>query len=118
MTADGTDADGAAASITFEPGLAVATAGAEVITITLQGAAKANCLAWHTNAFCLASAPLSELGNQLGAKIATVTDPITGLSLRSRMYYVGGSSQVEVALDVLFGVKTLNRNMAVRHYDA
>lgn len=117
-TADGTDADGSAASVSFAPALKVATAGAEVITWTLTGASKAQCLAFHSNAFCLATAPLSDIGNQLGAKIAVISDPITNISLRSRMYYVGGSSQVEVALDVLYGVKTLDCNLAVRGYDA
>lgn len=118
ITANGTDADGSGASIAFEPGLEIATAGTEVITITLNGANKAQCLAFHKHAFALATAPLSTMGNDLGAKIAVVSDPKTGISLRSRVYYVGASSQVEVALDVLYGVKTLNRNLAVRGYDA
>lgn len=117
-TADGTDADGSAASVSFAPALKVATAGTEVITWTLTGSAKSQNLYFHSNAFALATAPLTTIGNQLGAKIAVVSDPITNLSLRSRMYYVGGSSQVEVALDVLYGVKTLDPNLAVRHYDA
>ena len=60
------------------------------------------------------NAPLSELGGQLGAKIATVADPQTGLSLRSRLFYDGSNSKVIVALDVLYGVKTLEPNRAVR----
>ena len=59
-------------------------------------------------------APLPELPDELGAKVATVSDPVTGLSVRSRIYYVGDSSEVHVALDVLYGVKTLDNNMAVR----
>jgi hypothetical protein len=54
------------------------------------------------------------MGAQLGAQIETVTDPQTGLSIRSRLYYEGNSSAVHVALDVLFGVKVLNPNMAVK----
>jgi hypothetical protein len=53
------------------------------------------------------------MGSELGAKIATITDPITGLSIRSRLFYVGDSSAVKVALDVLYGVKTLDPNLAV-----
>jgi hypothetical protein len=71
-------------------------------------------LGFHRNAFALVTAPLSELGSQLGAKVASVQDPKTGLSLRSRLYYVGKSSEVHVALDVLYGVKTLDPNLAVR----
>lgn len=111
---DGTDADGNACSATISPGLKKATAGTEVITIFLGGASKTQNLAFHRNAFALATAPLSDLGNQLGARIASIADPITGLSLRSRLYYIGDSSQVNVALDVLYGVKTLDPNLAVR----
>lgn len=114
FTADGTDADGAACSATFAPALKVATAGAEVITIFLGGASKYQTLAFHRNAFCLATAPLSELGNQLGAQVKTVADPITNIALRSRMWYEGSNSAVFVGLDVLYGVKTLDCNLAVR----
>lgn len=116
-TADGTDADGSAASVSFSPPLKQATTATQVITWTLNGSAKAQNLAFHRNAFALATAPLSDLGNQLGAKIAVISDPITNISLRSRMYYVGASSRVEVALDVLYGFKTLDPNLAVRGYD-
>lgn len=114
FTAAGTDADGTAASGTFAPALKKATAGTEVITIFLGGAAKTQNLAFHRNAFALATAPLSEMGNQLGAKIATIADPITGIALRSRLFYIGDTSTVNVALDVLYGVKTLDPNLAVR----
>lgn len=116
-TADGTDADGAACSVQFAPPLKQATAGTEVITWNLTGAAKAQTLAFHRNAFALATAPLSTMGNELGAKIAVVSDPITNISLRSRIFYVGDSSVVKVALDVLYGFKTLDPNLAVRGYD-
>lgn len=117
FTADGTDADGSAASGTFAPPLKQATAGTEVITITLTGSAKSQNLAFHENAFCLGMAPLSTMGDGLGARMATKTDPITGLSLRSRIWYDGTNAKVYVGLDALWGVKTLNPNMAVRHYD-
>lgn len=71
-------------------------------------------LMFHRNAFALVTAPLSMIGNELGAKIATVQDPVTGLSLRSRLYYVGNSSEVHVAIDVLYGVQTLDGNLACR----
>lgn len=116
-TADGTDADGSAASITFSPGLKQATAGTEVITLYLGGASKTQNLAFHTNAFALAMAPLSDLGAQLGGtRIATVNDPVTGLALRSRLYYMPDTSTVKVALDCLFGTATLDQNLAVRGY--
>ena len=61
----------------------------------------------------LAFAPLPEIGNGRGVDMATVTDPFTGISLRSRIAYVNSSASVTVTLDVLFGVKTLDPNKAV-----
>jgi len=98
--------------VTFTPAL-VATA-AEDAVVTLRVDSHTANLAFHRNAFALVTAPLSEMGNELGARIATIQDPITGLSLRSRLYYVGNSSEVHVALDVLYGVKTLDPNLACR----
>lgn len=71
-------------------------------------------LAFHSNFAALAMAPLSEIGNELGAKIANITDPVTGLSIRSRLYYDGDTSSVKVALDVLYGYEILNANLACR----
>tara|TARA_R100000458_G_C8278525_1_gene254888 strand:+ start:8174 stop:9379 length:1206 start_codon:yes stop_codon:yes gene_type:complete len=105
-----------AGTLVIADGLRHAVSDDAVITLLGTGASKntETGLAFHKNAFALAMAPLPELGNELGAKVATVSDPVTGLSLRSRVYYVGNSSQVHVALDVLYGVKTLDPAMAVR----
>ncbi len=45
--------------------------------------------------------------------------PVAGLyfSLRCRMFYMPDLSKYKVALDVLFGVVTLDPNLAVRGYD-
>lgn len=110
FTADGTGAG----SVSIYPALKSAKAGGEVVTFVLGGANKTQNIAFHTNAFALATAPLSDMGNQLGAKIASISDPITGISLRSRMFYIGDTSTVNVALDVLYGVVTLDPNLAVR----
>lgn len=112
--ANGTDADGAAFAITLSSGLKKATAGGEVVTITLVGANKFQTIGFHHNFAALATAPLSDMGKELGAKISTISDPITGLSLRSRMFYDGDNSKVKVALDVLYGFKLLDPNLAVR----
>jgi hypothetical protein len=84
------------------------------VDLSLGQLDRRNNLAFHRNAFALVMAPLSSMANELGARIATVTDPVTGLSLRSRVYYVGNSSEVHVALDTLYGVKTLDPDLAVR----
>jgi hypothetical protein len=112
FTAPYTASSGAIPAASIFPALKVAHVIGDVITITLQSGEQG--LAFHRNAFALAMAPLSDLGNQLGAKIATVTDPVTGLSLRSRLFYIGDSSQVVVAIDALYGIKTLDPNLACR----
>lgn len=112
VTADGA---GAVANAAISPDLAQAYANGSVVTISLQSGVQT--LAFHQNAFALAMAPLSTMGNQLGAKIEAVTDPLSGLALRSRLFYVGDTSAVYVALDVLFGIKTLDPNLAVRVVD-
>jgi hypothetical protein len=109
VTADGT---GAVAAASISPALVAAAADNAVITISLDTHV-AN-LAFHRNAFALATAPLSDMASALGAQVASVADPVTGLSLRSRIYYVGNSSEVHVALDLLYGVKTLDGNLAAR----
>lgn len=113
FTADATaDGTGAVAAATISPALTAAVADNAVITILLDTHV-AN-LAFHRNAFALATAPLSEMGAQLGAQIVNVADPVTGINMRSRVYYVGNSSEVHVALDILYGVKTLDGNLAAR----
>lgn len=95
-------------------GLEAALSGGEVVTIHVDTSRVKQNLAYHRNAFAIAMAPLSELGDGRGAEIATITDPITGLSLRSRMWYEGKESKFYVGLDVLYGVKTLDSNLACR----
>lgn len=100
--------------VEFEPGLEALVADDAVVTYFLGGASKGQNIAFHRNAFALAMAPLPMIGDGIGAKIEAILDPKTGLAMRSRVYYDGGASAVYVAMDVLYGVKTLNRNMAVR----
>lgn len=111
VTADVTFAGGAG-TVKFTPALVAAAAHGAVVTGRVDTHV-AN-MAFHRNAFALATAPLSTMGNELGAKIATVYNEKNGLSLRSRIYYVGNSSEVHVALDILYGVKTLDPNLACR----
>lgn len=108
-----TAATNAFTGVTFTPSLVAQAADGASVTVTLQSTDAEN-MAFHRNAFALAIAPLPEMGNELGANVATVTDPVTGLSIRARVYYVGNSSEVHVALDILYGVKTLDPNLAVR----
>ena len=111
-TADDTFTGGVA-TISVYPAIKQINADNAVVTITVTD--KVENLGFHRNAFALAMAPLSDMAKELGARVATITDPITGLSIRSRVYYVGNSSEVHVALDVLYGVKTLDGNLACRN---
>ena len=116
ITADVTFGSGEA-DVYFSPGLEAAVDENQVVDILQPGGnagTKTQNFAFHRNGLCLAMAPLSTLANQLGAKVESVVDPISGLSLRSRMYYDGDNSKVIVALDVLYGVQVLDSNMGVR----
>jgi hypothetical protein len=112
FTADFTATGGAATGVGIFPPLVQAYSTGAVITITLLGGEQG--LGFHRNAFALAMAPLTEIGNGLGAQISTVSDPKTNLSLRSRLFYEGNDSKVFVSIDALWGVKTLDANLACR----
>ena len=115
------NSDGAgAATLAISPPLKVALAGGEVVSIDKRtGGEKAVNGLFHRNAFCLAMAPLSTLGQELGgARMAVATDDKTGLALRSTMWYDPGSAAVNVRIDALWGKKLLDENMATRFYSA
>lgn len=114
LTADATASSGAVTGAAFTPALKTAVADNEVVTFSLAGASKLVDLAFHRNFAALATAPLSTVGSQLGAKMSTAT--YKGVTLRSRMYYDGDESEVNVALDILYGVKLLDPNLAVRGF--
>jgi hypothetical protein len=104
-----------AGNISFTPGLAAAVADNAVITFTQQTAtAHSQNLMFHENAFALVVAPLSD--DIPGAEAFTAVDPVSGLSVRARRFYVGDESKLYMALDVLFGVKVLDNNLAVRSW--
>lgn len=114
FTADGTVASpGTLTSIGIYPALAK-TCSAAVVTLNTTATTAVQNMMFHRNFAALAMAPLSEIGAQLGAKIASVTDPVSGLSVRSRLFYDGDKNTIKVALDVLYGVKILDGNLAVR----
>ena len=103
-----------AGTIAFTPAAKVAWADDAVITVEQIASKPTENLAFHRGAFALAMAPLSQLGNQLGAKVATAVDPITGLALRSTMWYEEATAEIHVRIDALWGVKTLNPDLACR----
>ena len=106
-----TAAGNAFSGVQIYPPLAQATADNAVVSVSLMNFT--NSIAFHRNAFALAMAPLSDIGEQLGnARVATVSDPKSKLAMRSRIWYAPDTSAVKVALDVLYGVKCLDPNMA------
>lgn len=112
FTADFTATGGAKTDAPIFPALVQDYDNLSVVTITLLGGEQG--IGFHRNAFALAMAPLSEMGNGRGAQISTVTDPVTGLSLRARIFYDGTNSKNYVSIDALWGVKTLDPNLACR----
>ena len=118
ITADAT-ADGSGnVTLSVFPALVAAYSNGAVVTIDLQAASKAKQnIAFHSEAFAFASARLPDYRDRpskLGIDAFSVQDPVTGLALRARMFYVGDSSELFFALDVLYAVKTLNANLAMR----
>ncbi|MFQ5716627.1 MAG: P22 phage major capsid protein family protein [Nitrospinales bacterium] len=67
-------------------------------------------LAFHRNAFGLVMRPLNR--NLPGSQVAVVD--YKGLGLRSAVWYEGKEKALYVSIDALYGLKTLNPNLAVQ----
>jgi hypothetical protein len=92
---------------------ALAKAGADGAVVTFQSTHKAN-LAFHKNAFALVTAPLAmPLGGATGAYVS-----YKGLSCRVVYGYNTSTKTNTCSLDVLYGVKTLDKELAARLCDA
>lgn len=117
LTADTTLSSGAG-TVTFYPLLRKAATDTVVVTFTtlnaIEEAANLRNLMFHRNAFALAFAPLPMTGDGKGAEITTVTDPISGLSVRARMWYDGDTAKNSIALDVLYGTQVLDPMLATQ----
>lgn len=122
VTADATLAAGAGTLSIFPkikpPVGSSAYASGSAITFETAGASNFSdaydySLMFHRNAFALAMAPLPQIGSGAGARMASILDPRTGLAMRSRVAYDDTYAKVKVTLDVLFGVKCLDPNLAV-----
>jgi hypothetical protein len=106
-----------AVTLSVYPALKVAHTTSQVVTITLDGAGtgKEISLAFHRDAFCLAMAVLPD---QLpGIDVFTAMDDQSGLSVRARRWTDGANAKQYIGVDALFGVRTLNSNLAVRLFD-
>lgn len=109
---------GGAGSLSMYPALRRNIADDSVITFNqlnaIEEAANTRNLMFHKNAFALAFAPLPMTGDGRGAEMATVTDDITGLSVRARMWYDGATATNFVALDALYGTQVLDGMLATQ----
>ncbi len=115
-TADTVAASNALTNLPISPSLRVAALNGDTVTISQFNGKQAN-LAFHRNAFALGMGVLSELGDGKGASIGSVSDPVTGLALRSTVWYDGNNGQLKLRIDALYGTKTLNPDLSVRlHY--
>ncbi len=82
--------------------------------ITFKGTASTEYpqnLVFHPNAFALVTVPIEIPANVWGAR---ETDPDAGLSIRVVKQYSIADDEEVIRLDILYGVKTLYREMAVR----
>jgi hypothetical protein len=116
VTAVSTASGNAFAVVTITPGLTAAVVDNQAVTVTAQSSGVN--LAYHQNAFALVMAQLPDGGAYAkNADIAIAFDPVTALGLRYRQYYLPDTPKMMAAIDVLYGVKTLDPNLAVRARD-
>lgn len=113
---------GGGATIQIFPALAQDYTTGAVVTFeddsSLATSFRAN-LAYHRDFAALATAPLesqqgSNQARQQGIQVETIVDPETRIALRGRMWYDPDLSQLVTAFDILYGIKVLNPNLAVR----
>ena len=118
ITLDGAGAGSVAVfpAVVGTKGQANAIPSGAVITASIPaaGVTRVQNLAFHRNFAALVMVPISTMGQGLGARMFTATDPKSGLSVRARLYYDGGTSKVFWAFDVLYGLGVLDANLAVR----
>jgi hypothetical protein len=105
-TADTTAVTGAIASLPIYPALKTAPSTA---TVTFNAKTRHN-LAFHKNAFCLASRPLEK---PMGAAFSD-TISFNGISCRIVAGYDMQKKQDTISIDFLCGVKTLTQELACR----
>ena len=109
---------GANAAVTIYPQAVQDYSSGAVVTFETKSTANFSDayfqnIMFHRNAFAIAMAPLPEIGDGAGARMSVITDPRTGLSIRSRIAYNDSDAKVLVTLDVLYGVKCIEPNLAV-----
>lgn len=113
LTADATQATAATdVTLNISPGLQVALAGSEAVTVKASHVVN---LAFNRGAIALAMRPLADSSERysLGASIASMRDPVTGLTFRLT---VARKSPFEVGwfVDALWGVEVIRPELGCR----
>ncbi len=110
LTAAATQASAATdVTLAFEPGLEIALAGSEAITV--KSSHRVNLL-FHRDAFVLASRPFAGADPMGIGQYQSQVDPVSGLALRlevSRQH-----KRTRFSYDILYGVKTVRKELASR----
>lgn len=98
-------------NVTVAPGLKVAKAGGEAVTLKASHVVN---LAFHRDAFAFATRPLADdaISKELGNKILSMQDPLTGLVLRLEV--MRQHKQVAWEFDILWGAKLIRPELATR----
>lgn len=97
------------ATIPIAPGLQLALADGVAITVVADHVVN---LGFHRDAFAFASRPLLDSAEGMGNILESMTDPVSGLSLRleiSRQH-----KQTQFSYDMLFGAALVRRELACR----
>uniref|UniRef100_A0A6M3JB63 Putative capsid protein n=2 Tax=viral metagenome TaxID=1070528 RepID=A0A6M3JB63_9ZZZZ len=112
LTADATETAAATdVTLSISPPLKVATAGSEAVTV--KASHRVN-LAFHRDAFAFATRPLmgSLADLQLGSRILSMQDPVSGIVLRLEI--MREFKQTVWDFDILWGSKLVRAELACR----
>lgn len=102
-------ASGANKNLSIDPPLKVIASAAAAITFKASHVVN---IAFHRNAFAFANRPLMSDSEGLGSRIMSMTDPVSGITLRlevSRQY-----KQTTWDFDILWGAKLVRPALATR----
>lgn len=129
VTADVT-MSGGGGTFVINPGLRVGCTSGDTFAINdlaalNQGAAGTGALdnvtdnlnlAFHRDWAAVGFAALpDETIRDLGVRVFTVQDPVTGISLRARIFYDGANSKTVCVVDALWGVREIDADRACRY---
>lgn len=110
LTADATEASAATdVTLNIEPALKVALSGSEAVTVKATHVVN---LAFQRGAFAFASRPLSDIRGITGLMSKSMTDPVSGLSMRLEV--TRQNKQTMWSLDALYGGGLVDPSLVTR----